>query len=221
TIDEMRSRMPQLRAREAGLRAQLEAAQAQAADRDAYLKLAGDLEGFLAQLRGTTATASTGERRRVLKLLVKDVLIGPEKITIRHRIPARASATGVTHRDPRPDTEGDHRAGCQVRWGRDLTRARESVPALRVRQLDGAGVSRRRLRTLRGRRGRALRQPGSGTSSAGGPAGADAWGRPGTAPGQDQGRVLQGQQPAWLLRAHRVHLPGVRVPGPGGTSQDR
>ncbi|MGE5289747.1 MAG: recombinase zinc beta ribbon domain-containing protein [Micromonosporaceae bacterium] len=35
TIDDMRSRMPQLRAREAGRRAQLEAAHAQAADRDA------------------------------------------------------------------------------------------------------------------------------------------------------------------------------------------
>ena len=90
TIDEMRSRMPQLRAREAGLRAQLEAAHAQAADRDAYLKLAGDLEGFLAQLRSKTATASTGDRRRVLKLLVKDVLIGPEKITIFARLQADA-----------------------------------------------------------------------------------------------------------------------------------
>ena len=69
------------------------------------------------------------------------------------------------------------------------------------------------VRTLRGRRGGALRQPGSGTAGAGGPAGADARGRPGTAPGQDQGRVLQGQQPARLIRAHRVHLPGVHVPG--------
>jgi site-specific DNA recombinase len=150
TIDEMRSRMPQLRAREAGLRAQLEAAQAQAADRDAYLKLAGDLEGFLAQLRGTTATAGTGERRRVLKLLVKDVLIGPEKITIRHRIPARASATAVTQRDPQPDTEGDHRAGCQVRWGRDLTDFGQSVHALRVRHVDGPGVPGLPIRALRG-----------------------------------------------------------------------
>ena len=150
TIDEMRSRMPQLRAREAGLRAQLEAAQAQAADRDAYLKLAGDLEGFLAQLRSETATASTGERRRVLKLLVKDVLIGPEKITIRHRIPARANATGVTQRDPQPDTEGDHRAGCQVRWGRGVARARQPVPALCVRCLDDQGVPRRPVRAVRG-----------------------------------------------------------------------
>ena len=78
-----------LHAREASLRAQLDA---QAADRDAYLKLADDLEGFLARLRGSTATATTEDRRRVLRLLVKDVLIGPEKITIRHRIPVREPA---------------------------------------------------------------------------------------------------------------------------------
>ena len=44
------------------------------------------------------------------------------------------------------------------------------------------------------------------------PAGADGGGRAGAAPGQDQDRVLQGQQPAWLVRAHVVHVPGVRVP---------
>jgi site-specific DNA recombinase len=119
TIDELRAKVPHLRAREANLRSQLEALDAQAADRDAYLKLADDLDGFLAQLRGRAATTSTDERRRVLKLLVKDVLIGPEKITIRHRIPARASTNGITQRDPQPDTEGDNSPGCQVRWGRE------------------------------------------------------------------------------------------------------
>ena len=58
TIDELRARMPDLRAREASLRGQLDALDAQAADRDAYLKLAGDLEGFLARLRGKAATAT-------------------------------------------------------------------------------------------------------------------------------------------------------------------
>ena len=81
--------MPHLRARETGLRGQLDALDAQAADRDAYLKLADDLEGFLAQLRGNAAIATVEDRQRVLRLLVKDILIGPEKITIRHRIPAR------------------------------------------------------------------------------------------------------------------------------------
>ena len=70
-------------------RGQLGALDAHAADRNAYLKLADNLEGFLAQLRGTAATATVEERRRVLRLLVKDVLIGPEKIAIRHRIPVR------------------------------------------------------------------------------------------------------------------------------------
>ena len=42
TIDELRARMPHLRAREASLRGQLYALDAQAADRDAYLKLADD-----------------------------------------------------------------------------------------------------------------------------------------------------------------------------------
>ena len=118
TIDELRTRMPDLRAREAGLRGQLGVLDAQAADRDAYLKLAGDLEGFLAQLRGSAATASISERQRVLRLLVKDILIGPEKITIRHRIPVRErTASGSGHQDT-TDTEGDMRQSYPLCWGR-------------------------------------------------------------------------------------------------------
>ena len=123
TIDELRARMPDLRARETGLRGQLAALDAQAADRDAYLKLADDLEGFLARLRGTAATATIEERRRVLRLLVKDVLIGPEKITIRHRIPVRERATsGGGHHDT-TDTEGDMRPSYELCWGRAFARA--------------------------------------------------------------------------------------------------
>ena len=118
TIDELRTRMPHLRARETSLRSQIEALDAQAADQDAYLKLADDLDGFLAQLRGSTATASTSERQRVLRLLVKDVLIGPEKITIRHRIPVRErTSSGGGHHDS-TDTEGDMRKSYPLCWGR-------------------------------------------------------------------------------------------------------
>ena len=102
TIDELRARMPHLRSREASLRTQIDALDAQTADRDAYLRLADDLEGFLAQLRGNAATATVEDRQRVQRLLVKDILIGPEKITIRHRIPARPGGSGARHRDPDP-----------------------------------------------------------------------------------------------------------------------
>ena len=61
TIDELRARMPDLRARETNLRNQIQALDSQLADRDAYLALAGDLEGFLTQLH-TKAEVSTVER---------------------------------------------------------------------------------------------------------------------------------------------------------------
>jgi site-specific DNA recombinase len=116
TIDELRARMPHLRAREGNLRRQLDALDAQAADQDAYLKLADDLEGFLTRLHTNAATATVKDRQRVMRLLVKDILIGPEKITIRHRIPTRAS---TSRHDTEPDTEGDHGPGYQLRWGRE------------------------------------------------------------------------------------------------------
>ena len=171
TIDELRARMPDLRGRETSLRGQLAALDAQAADRDAYLKLADDLEGFLARLRGTAGTATMEERRRVLRLLVKDVLIGPEKITIRHRIPVREPAgSGGGHHDT-TDTEGDMRPSYELCWGRDQPRHVQRLPAPA-----GPGMGRRRWGAgpVRGRSGRdvLVPQPGRGRAGAAdGPAG--------------------------------------------------
>ena len=119
TIDELRARVPDLRARETNLRNQIQALDAQLADREAYLALAADLEGFLTQLHTRAETSTLDERRRVLRLLVKDVLIGPEKITIRHRIPLRERTTSDAQHAGSTDTEGEHPAHCPVRWGRN------------------------------------------------------------------------------------------------------
>jgi site-specific DNA recombinase len=130
TIDELRARMPHLRAQEANLRGQIDALDTRAADRAAYLQLADNLESFLAQLQGNAATATVQERQRVLRLLVKDILIGPEKITIRHRIPTRRHGASPQH-DTGPDTEGDHRQSYPLRWGREdatLGRTRVRIP---------------------------------------------------------------------------------------------
>ena len=119
TIDELRARMPGLRARETSLKDQIAALDAQAADRDAYLKLADDLEGFLEKLRRNAAGATTEQRQRVLRAVVKDILVGPEKITIRHRIPVREPSSGGGHHDT-TDTEGDMRESSLLRWGRGI-----------------------------------------------------------------------------------------------------
>jgi DNA invertase Pin-like site-specific DNA recombinase len=129
TIDELRARMPDLRARETNLRNQIEALDSQLADREAYLKLASDLEGFLTQLHSKAEVSSVEERQRVLRLLVKDVLVGPDKITIRHRIPLRQRTTDHgQHADKtdNTDTEGEHPRHCPLRWRRDYPALRGS-----------------------------------------------------------------------------------------------
>ena len=126
TIDELRARMPDLRARETNLRNQIEALDNQTADREAYLKLACDLEGFLTQLNAKAELSTVAERQRVLRLLVKDILVGPDKITIRHRIPIRERATDNAKPTADADTEDDHAAHCPLRWGRDHTPLRSA-----------------------------------------------------------------------------------------------
>jgi hypothetical protein len=74
-----RPSMPDLRARETSLKDQIAALDAQAADRDAYLKLADNLGDFLEKLRRNAAGATTEQRQRVLRAVVQDILVGPEK----------------------------------------------------------------------------------------------------------------------------------------------
>jgi site-specific DNA recombinase len=113
SLDELRARMPDLRARQNSLRQQIGVLDAQLADREIYLKLADSLEDFLTGLRTKAATATVPERQRVLRLLVQDILVGPDKITIRHRIPVRHSPT---HSSPGTDAEDGIRRHCQLRW---------------------------------------------------------------------------------------------------------
>jgi hypothetical protein len=157
SLAELRERMPALRAKEQTLRAQLDALEAELVDQETYLKLAETLEGFLARLRGKADTASVPERQRVLRLLVKEVLIGPERVVIRHRIP-------VTNPEPTPGYLLRGRSHLSVAGQRRAPRAGCGMGAKRQQARD-VGAVRRRLH-------RAVRQPHAGR--AGPPAGGGA-----------------------------------------------
>jgi site-specific DNA recombinase len=124
SLAELRERMPALRAKEQTLRAQLDALEAELVDQETYLQLAETLEGFLARLRGKADTASVPQRQRVLRLLVKEILIGPERVVIRHRIP-------ITSPEPAP--------GYLLRGRSPLTPAQQPGPV-------GTGRAHRRAR---------------------------------------------------------------------------
>ena len=87
SIEQLRERMPVLRQRQQTLRAELQAIADQTNDRAAFLRLAETLTAFLARLRSAAETLTVTERQRIVRLLVKDVLVGEDTITIRHSIP--------------------------------------------------------------------------------------------------------------------------------------
>src|SRR6266481_8158209 len=87
SIEHLRERMPVLRQRQRTLRAEVQAIDEQTNDRAAFMRLAETLTAFLARLRSAAETLSVIERQRIVRLLVKDVLVGEDTITIRHSIP--------------------------------------------------------------------------------------------------------------------------------------
>jgi site-specific DNA recombinase len=86
-IEELRERMPELRRREQASNAELHAIADQSVTRAAYLRLAETLNTFLTRLRSSAGALDVSERQRIMRLLVKEVLVGDDKIIIRHCIP--------------------------------------------------------------------------------------------------------------------------------------
>lgn len=88
SLEELRRRMPELRGREQSMRAELQAIVDQAADRMSFLRLAETLTAFLQRLRASADSLDIIERQKVVRLLVKEVLVDNDTITIRHSIPS-------------------------------------------------------------------------------------------------------------------------------------
>ena len=97
SLEELRDRMPELRKKKSTLRDQLDALEAETLDQETYVALAENLENFLRRLRDGAQTASIEERQRVVRSLVKEVLVDPERIVIRHSIPTRSPDSGGSY----------------------------------------------------------------------------------------------------------------------------
>jgi site-specific DNA recombinase len=87
TLDELRARTPELRKREATIQAQLEALDAELHDAETYLKLTETLDGFRARLTDNAQSLTVEQRQQIIRLVVREVLIGDDDVTIRHSIP--------------------------------------------------------------------------------------------------------------------------------------
>jgi hypothetical protein len=137
-------RMPELRAREQSMRAELQAILDQAADRMSFLRLAETLTAFLKRLRESAQSLEIIERQKVVRLLVKEVLVDNDTITIRHSIPSHPKAPLLGGDEP-PPSNGKSRAGDQsylLRSGSGVADSGQPVLALRTRHLPGVRFPR-------------------------------------------------------------------------------
>ncbi|MCP2223490.1 MULTISPECIES: hypothetical protein [Bradyrhizobium] len=66
----------------------------QSKEQEVCLRLAESVTSFLDRLRSSVDALDIIERRRVLRLLVKEVLVGDDKIVIRHSIPLPPTPPG-------------------------------------------------------------------------------------------------------------------------------
>jgi site-specific DNA recombinase len=87
TLDELRARTPELRKREATIQAQLQALDAELHDAETYLKLTETLDAFRARLSANAEQLTIEQRQEIVRLVVREVLLGDDDVTVRHSIP--------------------------------------------------------------------------------------------------------------------------------------
>ena len=122
-LDELRRRMPELRAREQSARAELQAILDQAADRMSLLRLAETLTAFLQRLHELAQSLEIADRQKIVRLLVKDILVDNDTIAIRHSIPSHP-------RTPPPGTEPPSDGKSQMEGEGYLLRSGSGQPSL-------------------------------------------------------------------------------------------
>jgi site-specific DNA recombinase len=131
TIDELRGRLPPLRQREQATHAELQSIADQAHNRTAYLRLAETLAEFLSRLRSSAENLDVQDRQRIVRLLVKEVLVGDDTIVIRHSIPVPAKPPGDDQTPPKAGDDRSTRESYLLRSGSAIAAAGQHLPALR------------------------------------------------------------------------------------------
>ena len=112
TLSQLRQRMPSLQKQTQAVESELQSLKMVAVDEAKYLQLAESLAAFRSKLRVRAEVLDIAVRQQILRLLVKEVLVGSDTITLRHSIPIPQSgpgsngsptpSSGVTQSRPNP-----------------------------------------------------------------------------------------------------------------------
>jgi len=137
TLSQLRQRMPALQKQTQTVEAELQSLKMAAMDEAKYLHLAESLAGFRSKLRVRAEVLDIAVRQQILRLLVKEVLVGVDTITLRHSIPIPQSGSSSNRSQVPPSgvTQSTPNPGYLLRSGSRLTVAGEYLSALRLRSV--------------------------------------------------------------------------------------
>jgi site-specific DNA recombinase len=129
TLPQLRHRMPELRKQAQAVESELQSLEMATLDQAKYLQLAETLAMFRSRLRARAETLDIRERQQILRLLVKEILVDAETITIRHSfaIPSGPESNGM----PNPSSGssgGSIPSGYLLRSGSNLAVAGQYLP---------------------------------------------------------------------------------------------
>ena len=86
-LDELRPRIRELRKRQKALETEQRSLEAQQVDEESLLQITHSVHEFLKRLSASAQTLDIHQRQQVVRLVVKEVLIGQGTIRIKHSIP--------------------------------------------------------------------------------------------------------------------------------------
>ena len=101
-LTELRTRIHDLRKKELSIKTELQALDAKMIDQEIYLQLVHNIDDFLARIRKSAESLDVLERQKILRLIAKEILVGPDTVTIKHSIqpPISPSPPLTSNRSP-------------------------------------------------------------------------------------------------------------------------
>ena len=88
------------------MQSEVEALRTSAEDQQRYLRLVDSLTQFAVRLRSSAQTMEILERQKILRLLLREVVVRKDTITIRHCLPIPIAQSATGNSETLPDEPG-------------------------------------------------------------------------------------------------------------------
>jgi len=100
TLADLRERAPELKKKIASLEKERQSLSLRSVEDQRWIEMNQSLEGFLARLNQTAQTLTNDERQKLVRLLVKQIDVGKETITVHHSIPVDSPTATPVAKSP-------------------------------------------------------------------------------------------------------------------------